>query len=296
MICYSIIIPYYNSKSTIDRAIDSIPLDDYVEIIIVDDCSDEDNQDYLKKLPDRYKDRNIRIVLSAENKGAGHSRNLGIGTAEGKWITFLDSDDYFLPYLGVSFKNYANSTADIIYFSATSICEETGEISTRHLTISHLIQNAYNTGSVKDINNLKFKFFGPVCKFIKIDFIRKNKILFQETRAFNDALFSVKCGFFSQNIAIDKGELYCITMSPASVSYKLSSEIIKERLKAICEVNNFFKAHELRNYYMPVFHQLIYSRKLGFAGFVDIFRYTLLIHLNPFNGIRKYFTENFSMI
>lgn len=90
----SVIIPYFKSADTIDRAVNSI-LNQTVsvyEIIIINDNSNTivDSQK-LKKMEDDI--FNLRIINLEENRGPGYARNVGMDAAKGKYIAFLDSDD-----------------------------------------------------------------------------------------------------------------------------------------------------------------------------------------------------------
>lgn len=93
----SVVIPTYNRKDIIHRAIDSCLAQTYpnIEIVICDDRSEDDTVDYLKE---RYKDKCNIFYCSTPigKKGANAARNEGIRKARGKYIAFLDSDDYLL--------------------------------------------------------------------------------------------------------------------------------------------------------------------------------------------------------
>ena len=86
----SVVIPTFNRKKIIPRAIDSVLGQTYknYEIIIVDDGSTDGTVDSIKKL---YNDK-VHITLQ-KNQGASSARNRGIKEASGKYIAFLDSDD-----------------------------------------------------------------------------------------------------------------------------------------------------------------------------------------------------------
>lgn len=89
----SIVIPTYNRASYLSQAIDSVLAQscaDY-EIIVVDDGSTDNTGQILES----YRDR-IRCIHQA-NKGVSAARNMGIRSARGEWIAFLDSDDIWLP-------------------------------------------------------------------------------------------------------------------------------------------------------------------------------------------------------
>ena len=89
----TVIIPTYNRHQTIERAIDSVLNQSIkVEIIVVDDASNDITPDLL------YNYRNhIEIVVQDRNKGVSAARNAGAKLSKGNFISFLDSDDEWLP-------------------------------------------------------------------------------------------------------------------------------------------------------------------------------------------------------
>lgn len=92
----SIITPTYNRRQPLARAVCSVQEQtwpDY-EHIIVDDGS-EDGTD---RVVQGFNDARIRYVRFAERRGANSARNAGLNLARGEWVTFLDSDDEFLPH------------------------------------------------------------------------------------------------------------------------------------------------------------------------------------------------------
>ncbi len=99
----SVIIPTYNRAQFIGEAIDSVLDQDVtgcdMEILVVDDGSTDNTRDVIG----RFKDQITYIPL--KNGGAGRARNIGIEAAQGEWISFLDSDDRWLPFkLSLQFK------------------------------------------------------------------------------------------------------------------------------------------------------------------------------------------------
>lgn len=91
----SVIIPTYNRADYVRESIESVLAQTYTdyEIIIVDDGSMDDTREVLKPWID---DGTIRYVYQ-ENQGESAARNNGIRMAQGRYISFLDSDDLFLP-------------------------------------------------------------------------------------------------------------------------------------------------------------------------------------------------------
>lgn len=89
----SVIVPVYNCEKYISRCIDSILNQENIslEIIIIDDGSKDGSLNVCKKYEQTYK--NIYVIAS-ENNGPAAARNKGIVAARGKYLTFVDSDDY----------------------------------------------------------------------------------------------------------------------------------------------------------------------------------------------------------
>jgi teichuronic acid biosynthesis glycosyltransferase TuaG len=92
----SIIIPYFKSEKYIQQAVNSVLKQKYNnwELIIVDDEISNSSKDILNKIKNRIKNK-IRIISNSRNFGAGISRNRAIKIARGKYVAFLDSDDFW---------------------------------------------------------------------------------------------------------------------------------------------------------------------------------------------------------
>lgn len=92
----TVIIPVYNNEKYIRRCIDSILAQSYndYEIILIDDGS----QDGSGKICDDFAEELENVsVIHQENKGLASSRKVGVEAAKGRYITFVDSDDYIAP-------------------------------------------------------------------------------------------------------------------------------------------------------------------------------------------------------
>lgn len=91
----SIIMPSYNTANFIKGAINSIIDQTYQnwELIIVDDCSTDHTDEVIKS----FGDNRIVYLKNKKNSGAATSRNRALREAKGKWIAFLDSDDFWKP-------------------------------------------------------------------------------------------------------------------------------------------------------------------------------------------------------
>lgn len=90
----SVIIPTYNTEKYIEKAIKSVVEQTYqnFELLIVDDCSKDNTKEICKKYVGQYE--NIELIEKNKNVGVSDSRNIGLSRATGKYIYFMDSDDY----------------------------------------------------------------------------------------------------------------------------------------------------------------------------------------------------------
>ncbi len=93
----SVVIPAYKRDHVIERAIRSVLGQTYqnFEILVVDDGSRDDTESVVASLSKR--ESRIRYFYHDTNRGAQAARNTGAKAAQGEWIAFLDSDDYFTP-------------------------------------------------------------------------------------------------------------------------------------------------------------------------------------------------------
>jgi len=135
----SVIIPYYNSKSTLIRALKSVAAQTFTdyEVILVDDGSnDESNMivnDYIKK------QSKIKFQhYYQENAGPSEARNLGISKSDAEYIAFLDSDDSWVSNkLEIQMKLMAASKIDLLG-SNINIIRGNGKIIRKHFIKNQL--------------------------------------------------------------------------------------------------------------------------------------------------------------
>lgn len=109
----SVIIPVYKVEKYLDECVFSIVQQSYrnLEIILIDDGSpDESGQ----KCDEWAKKDNRVKVIHTENGGAGKARNIGFEASTGKYISFVDSDDYLSPYMYEILLEYLKNDIDIV--------------------------------------------------------------------------------------------------------------------------------------------------------------------------------------
>lgn len=109
----SVIVPIYNVEDKINRCINSLIKQTYtnIEIILIDDGSTDNSS----KICDSYKNKDSRVmVIHKENQGVSSARNDGIKISRGKFITFVDSDDYVEDnFIEVMYNNIKKYNCDV---------------------------------------------------------------------------------------------------------------------------------------------------------------------------------------
>ena len=88
-----VILPNYNKAEFLEESINSVTTQTYNnwKLFVIDDSSQDDS----KKIINNYKSRNIKAIYLYKDKGAAFCRNLGIRLSNSKYISFIDSDDYW---------------------------------------------------------------------------------------------------------------------------------------------------------------------------------------------------------
>ncbi|WP_313373449.1 glycosyltransferase family 2 protein [Chishuiella sp.] len=136
----SIITPCYNSEKYIKDTFLSIKAQTYSnwEWIIVDDSSTDDSVNLIKS----FNDSRIKLFVQLENQGAAHARNLALNNVKGRFITFIDSDDLWLPnFLEKTINYLIFSKEDLVYTSYKRVDENLNPILNDFIAIDKVDKN-----------------------------------------------------------------------------------------------------------------------------------------------------------
>ena len=120
----SIITPNYNASKYIAATIESVQNQTYKnwELLIVDDCSTDNSIEIIKTL--QKKDTRIKLLELPQNVGPAIVRNEGILQAQGNYLTFIDSDDIWLPNFIETSLNKVKNTEGFVFASYHRLDEE----------------------------------------------------------------------------------------------------------------------------------------------------------------------------
>ena len=223
MINFSIIVPIYNVEKYLPKCLDSLIGQTYsnIEIICINDGSTDNSLEVLENY--EKKDNRIKII-NQKNQGVSVARNVGIKSATGNYILFVDADDWInLKTCEIIYNNVSYEQFDLVYFDYYRVN-------------LHCIRPI----KVKDIINCCM---WQIC--YKKDFILNNSLLFQENMTIaEDHIFKVAAIFQTNNIKkIDKC-LYYYDVSREGSATKNNSILIENNIKAykiLCHMDFYQK-------------------------------------------------------
>ena len=118
----SIITPVFNSSKFLEETITSVLNQTFTdwEWMITDDKSTDNSVEIIQKI----NDSRIQLILSDKNGGAGHARNLSLKQASGRFITFLDADDFWEPNFLEEMISFMKKENTELAYSNYARCDE----------------------------------------------------------------------------------------------------------------------------------------------------------------------------
>ena len=118
----SIITPCYNSSKFLQQTIDSVLNQTFTDLewLITDDKSTDNSVEIIRKV----NDERIKLTVAEKNGGAGHARNLSLEKATGRFITFLDADDFWEPNFLEEMVSFMKKENAELAYSNYSRCDE----------------------------------------------------------------------------------------------------------------------------------------------------------------------------
>lgn len=252
---YSVIIPHKNTPELLVRLLDSIPVRDDMEIIIVDDSSNPAIVDF-DNFPGKDR-KETKIIFDKGNKGAGAARNIGLSIASGCWLIFADADDYFTNSLNPLMDKYATvCDVDIVFWNSLAI-NENGKQS--ELSLNRYMRN-YAARKKNSLDVLRFQFWAPWNRMVKRKVFIENNIKFEEIPTGNDCMAMLKSSMFGGKCAVEQCVVYYYYKptegSQTSRAYTFDAYV--KRLAQTFKVNALYKSIGYP-YFWPILH--LYSNK-----------------------------------
>lgn len=226
----SIVIPVYNKEKHIKKCIDSVINQTYknIELLIIDDGSTDNSG----KIISEYNDERIKYFKN-NNQGIGKTRNFGIKKSNGKYIMFLDSDDYLdTNIVKFMLNKILKDKLDMV------VCDYYEVKNTKNNEIK--IINFENCSIMDNPELLLSINLSPWNKIYKKSFILKNNIEFDEESKYEDVIFVIDALINAKKIGkIDKALYYYVINENSETSIR--DEKVFDILKIIDKIRNKYK-------------------------------------------------------
>lgn len=221
----SVIVPIYNVEKYIFNCVTSIINQSYenLEIILINDGSEDDSLAIIKKIS--IKDKRVKII-NKENAGVSSARNTGLDICSGKYVVFVDGDDYLEPNyiayfvslikeydgdMAISYNNYGENYQDI---------DDKKGVITPTIAMKELYLNKINVAVWN--------------KIYKREILKKNNLRFNENFWFAEGMtFNIEYFQKCKKIVTCYALLYHQVENPESAVRKFRLESWKCGLKAM---------------------------------------------------------------
>lgn len=266
---FSIIVPFYNVEPYIDKCLNSIKKQTFSNFEVL--CVDDRGTDNSRKIVEHYQkeDSRFKIITHSENKGLGAARNTAIKKAKGKYILFVDSDDWIdFDCLNQIYQKFQSTGRDTIWFKVNIWWEDTQQMTDM---CNFRFYADIKEGKYTINDNLLAKF--PTSTWNKAysrEFLINNNIYYPEGIYFEDVEMYFQTATKSPDIYIIDTPLYyyrrrsdsilgsCINdpkkakdVFKAAVGvhkYMQENDLIKQYPKAylnfVADIVNDFRSHE----------------------------------------------------
>lgn len=258
----SIIVPIYNIQQWLDRCIKSVLNQDFkdFELILVNDGSTDDSAQVCKK----YITKDSRIIfLNKKNGGLSDARNYGLKYANGKYIVFIDGDDYVSSdYLSVLIKSIEYSQAEV------AICEYNLVSEDGKIIKSQILNEPDDFSIINGKTLIKYSYKnGGVVNIVAWNKIYRRELFdnvkFAKGRFYEDEYLLVPMFWKINKISLVRKSLYnyvqrsnSIMSTPLTIEKIMDSDNLKlERIKFFSKKDNDLYAlsiQDLKNWLINI--------------------------------------------
>ena len=220
MVNVSVIVPVYNTERYLRRCLDSLVNQTLkeLEIILVDDGSTDTSGLILMEYETKYQDR-VK-VYTKENGGQGSARNMGIQMSNGKYICFVDSDDYVDTKMYETMYRVAEQEqCDMVECNYHYLCEERKKI-----------KKFQTRGDIRQFKNQKDMFINPQVspcnKFYRREVLMHTAVDYPEGFIYEDTSFYIKTiPFINKEYYIDEPLYYYFLRSSSTMNANKSRKV-----------------------------------------------------------------------
>ena len=303
----SIIVPVYNVENYIERCLNSLVNQTFkdIEIITINDGSTDKSLELINK----YVKEDIRVsVIDLGDEGVSYCRNLGIEKANGKYIMFVDSDDWIdSNMIEAMYKKAEENKLDLVMCSY--IREFKDHSKEKRFNLPEEI--IYKEDKVK--NELLRKLVGPVKeelsnpemldalgtvwgKLYRADIFKENKINFvdlKEIGSAEDTLFNIfTFNYLSKVMFLNKPMYHYWRDNPKSVTSQYNPKLKEQRKVFFKYISDFIKENNFEQVFEEALNNRICTSVLG-LGLIECSKNNKISRINKIKNIKKIINEEY---
>lgn len=242
----SVIVPIYNVQNYLQRCVDSLvaqTIKDF-EIILVDDGSTDESASICDE--NAKKNKNIRVIHK-KNGGLSSARNAGLEIATGKYISFIDSDDYVEPdMMKVLIDRAEKDNSELVECDVTKHVKSEIKENCLNIVDGTLQINNKNLSEFNKLFGIKISVLSWD-KLYRRDIIERYKIRFVDTKKIlsEDQLFLVCYCRFVKKISFTNRSLYHYDIKDVSLSRGVTKiNIINQWIDFVSEAKKFMDVND----------------------------------------------------
>jgi len=239
----SVIIPVYNGEKYLERTLNSVLAQTFkdFEVICINDLSKDNSLEILKEY--EKKDNRIKIINNSQNLGAALTRNVGIDNAKGKYIYFLDADDYIdEKYLECMVQKIENENCNIV-LNMSIQSESNGTFSQfHHPSMPQIKPEGQYLDKITTIHDAPCFIWARI---YRKSFLNDNKLRFLDIHATDDVVFNAIVNMYTDKTFVFYGEKYHYTVNNTSLTgiAKSVDDRDLQHIKAHSMIYDYLKEH-----------------------------------------------------
>lgn len=242
----SVVVPVYNVEKYLRECLDSLAnqtFEDF-EVICVNDGSDDSSLDILEEYASE--DERFKIV-SQENKGLSGARNTGMNYIKGRYLLFLDSDDWLELNALELLYNHANAlNSEMVIFPYRYFNQETKQYEENDFTKLNMFDSSVDNKNFnyKNIPETVFRIPHESIKLYDVKTLKKLAVKFPEGLNYEDAYFFYKIFFKLNKVSIIRTPIYNYRIRNDSIC-TTGTEKSFDIFKILTSIENFLKEDEI---------------------------------------------------
>ena len=303
----SIIVPAYNVENYIERCLNSLVNQTFkdIEIITINDGSTDKSLELLNK----YAKEDIRVsVIDLGDEGVSYCRNLGVEKANGKYIMFVDSDDWIdSNMIEAMYKKAEENKLDLVMCSYIREFKDHSKEKIFNLPEEII----YKEDKVK--NELLRKLVGPVKeelsnpemldalgtvwgKLYRADILKENKLKFvdlSEIGSAEDTLFNIfTFNYLKKVMFLNKPMYHYWRDNPKSVTSQYNPKLKEQRKVFFKYISDFLKENNFVQVFEEALNNRICTSVLG-LGLIECSKNNKVSGINKIKNIKKIINEEY---